>query len=162
MTRGVRAIAIEMTGFFYRINPINLVVSAVLALTFPGVLVGCGQIKLGGGSGPNDPLPSGTIAFQGNFQGLNGQSVSGSVAVYIQSDNTFVVRLNGLTAPSENGLQLTGIVNGTQQFTTPLRSDTGSQNYTTGMTNSGQVWDAVSIHSPTANKDYGTANLVRP
>lgn len=122
------------------------------------LLSSCGSISAGSVSS-NDPAPSGSIVAQGNFVGLNGKAVTGSVAIYNLASGSFVVRLIGISVPAENGLQVAVVINGgVQQILSTLRSYTGTQNYSYSA--GGVVdWTNVSIHSPMANADYGMAIL---
>lgn len=115
---------------------------------------GCG---LKGGSGtPNDPVPSGTIVHQGMWVSQNGQTVTGTVTVYTSSTGTYTFRLDGISAPTEGGLQLSAVsqANGSF-FLGTLRAASGNQNYT--IEPGVNVWSAVVLHSPTYNLDYGRA-----
>src|SRR5690348_17169099 len=67
------------------------------------LLNSCGIIPLGT-STLNDPVPSGTVLASGSFTGQNGKTASGTATVYLSDTGTYVIRLDGLVVPSENGL----------------------------------------------------------
>lgn len=141
------------------------VVSAFAALG--AMLGGCGVVGIGGGTGLNDPAPSGTIVAQGSFAGQNGKAVSGTVSVYKTSCDAstcvFVVRLQNLSAPQESNLQLVATINGAVVANHPvLRASTGTQNYAYSGLFASVVWNQVAIHPgalPVGNSDYGLATL---
>jgi hypothetical protein len=122
------------------------------------VMAGCGIIKTGSRTAPNDPVPIGTIVAKGSFTGQNSQEVTGVGVIYRLDTNEHVVRVEGLSAPSENALQIRARRNGSIVMERALRSNSGTQNYVTDITES-TGWDFVIIHSSLNNKDYGSAPL---
>lgn len=122
------------------------------------MLAGCGPIKAGSSS-PNDPAPNATIIAQGTFTSLNGQTVTGAAIVYETGGSSYIVRLSGISAPAENGLQVVVVANGTTQATFALRAPTGSQNYSMSMSAYSVYWNQVNIHSSVNDEDYGEALL---
>lgn len=132
-----------------RHNVGTLLLAAVLA-------AGCG-IR-GGSTTLNDPVPSGTIVHTGMWVSMGGQTVTGTVSVYTSSSGTYTFRLEGISAPTEGGLQLIAVsqANGSF-FLGTLRGASGNQNYT--IEPGVNVWTQIVLHSPTYNVDYGRANL---
>lgn len=142
-----------------RRKPHRMEVPDILLLTLIiAGLAGCGPIKLGSIS-PNDPAPSGTIMAQGSFTSLNGQTVTGTAIVYFEGGSSYIVRLSGISAPSENGLQVVVVANGATQATFSLRASSGSQNYMLSLSAYSITWNQVNIHSTVNNMDYGEALL---
>ena len=134
-------------------------------------LPGCGALTLGQGT-QNDPIPTGTIVAQGNFQSANGETVSGTVAVYqtTNSDSTcnFTVRLQNLSAPSVAGLQVIPTVNGAPSISPSfyvLRAPVGNENYvfTTPTNSCSASFAQVAISNPSVTvpgtQNYGVATL---
>lgn len=113
----------------------------------------------GGGGFPNDPAPTGTVKAQAAWVSLNGQTVSGTVTVYLLESGSYVVRLNGLSAPSETGLSLRVTASGQQVISTSLRATGGSQNYSVSPSFANPRWEKATIRSNTAGLDYGEALL---
>jgi hypothetical protein len=144
----------------YLLKMLRLFWVLLLVVTF---LSGCG-LKAGT-SVPNDPEPTGGIVqYSGTFTGLSGKSVSGSVQILQIPDNTYVIRLVGVSAPDESGLTLLGKANTTTVYgPTPLRSHLGTQNYYTNLSGA-LVWSAVMIRSSINSQtpDYGQADLHTP
>ncbi len=107
----------------------------------------------------NDPAPIGTIVAQGQFVGLNGKAVSGAAVIYqTSSDGNYVVRIEGIVTPIENGLEVIAKTSTATVLQTVLRSTRGTQNYS--VTVAGVVlWSSVSIFSTLTNLAYGTALL---
>lgn len=125
-------------------------------------LCACGDVRVGATTPPNDPVPSGLVVAQGTFSGLNGKTVSGNAAVYRDiSTGTHTVRIEGITVPDEANLQVQAQANGQIALKTALRFKSGTQNYTTSVTD-GRKWDSVSIVSTqnTQTPEYGKAALV--
>ena len=125
----------------------NTVILLALLLATP-CLLHCGKIKWGGTTIPNDPAPTGNIVAQGEFTGLNGNTMNGTAEIYLNTSGRFIIRLVGITVPNESGLQVIGKADGREVYTSQLRFFNGSQNYSTNIT-SGQVttWDSVMIRS---------------
>ena len=124
-------------------------------------LAGCGLIKGQNNTILNDPVPNGTVVAQGSFFGQNGMSVTGTARVYrMTADNTYVIRLEGISTPSESGLILLASSNGNSDFQANLRGTSGNQNYFTG-SNSDRYWTEVRIESTrnTSTPIYGSALL---
>jgi hypothetical protein len=136
---------------------------AVWALPLIAALAqSCGFVKLGGT--PNDPVPSGTLVAQGPFASLNGWSVTGTAAIYSQGGDAFVVRLGGITVTPQTGLQVVVIANSATALEVPLRSTSGSQNYSftyTPPAGGTGIFNQVNIHSVIGNRDYGQALLIQ-
>jgi hypothetical protein len=130
-----------------------------------GVLAtACGDIKLGPGSSPNDPVPTNaTVVASSTLTGLNGKSCSGAVSVYQLNDGsgTYTVHLAGISVPSDSPLQVVGVVNGAAlSQSLPLRFTSGTQNYSFVI----QVppsprWNSVNLHNSSANLDYCIAQF---
>lgn len=123
-------------------------------------MTGCGDISVGGGTGSNDPRPTGRVLYQGQFSSQNGKSVSGTALIfYSTTAGSYTIRLEGLTAPSET-LQVTVFASpGGQVATFPLRSSSGSMNYTYSGGTAGMVFNSVNIYSSQYAINYGTAQL---
>ena len=130
----------------------SLVLLPVLIL-----LSSCGGITLGGGTGTNAAIPNGTVISQGNFTSLNGQTVTGAAILYNMGSSSYIVRLSGLSAPTENGLKVQVYANGTNVFSTPLQSTTGNQNYS--FTSTSSSFSQVYIYSTLNAEIYGQALL---
>jgi hypothetical protein len=131
---------------------IPLALSAALTIS----AIACGR----GGAILNEPEPSGDIVAQGSFTSLNGRSVTGTATVYRQATGAYVLRLGGVSTPEEIGLSIILTYNGSLSSTTPLRSYTGSQNYSLSLP-SATEFNRVTIRSTSANLDYGQALLIR-
>jgi hypothetical protein len=145
---------------------------AGLAMALAGALCACGNITLGQGT-QNDGIPEGNIIAQGIFTGVNGRAVTGTAAVYqstVSGGCSFVVRLGNLSAPSDSGLVVIPVVNGSQVSPSywTLRAPTGNQNYsfTTVSGNCGATFAQIEIAnpalSPASAQNYGVATLTAP
>jgi hypothetical protein len=121
-------------------------------------LTACGTGAGGGATSLNEPAPSGFLLAQGPFFGQNGQTVSGTAAIYAGTGGAFILRLEGISAPSENGLLVRVVGNGTQVFSSTLRASSGSMNYTMSATGV-FTWNSVNIFSPAQAKIYGSATF---
>ena len=138
----------------------------LLAFSFVAALnlTACGQIGLGARAIPNDPAPVGTIVAHGVFSGLNGHSMTGAASIYRQtSSGAYWVRLEGIVAPDEAGLQLVARADGAIVFQAALVALQGTQNYVTNVTGT-PTWNSVTIKS-TSNPltpEYATALLQQP
>src|SRR4051812_34100191 len=78
-----------------------------LALITCFLATGCGGINLGGSGGAasgNAERPTGRVVAQGQIFGQSGKTASGS-ALIIYSSGSYVLRFEGLSIPSEAGLQ---------------------------------------------------------
>ena len=122
-------------------------------------LLGCGQIHLGQAT-PNDNAPTNAvIVAQGSFTGENQKTVSGVAVIYRDiATSTHIIRLEGISTPSESNLAVQAKANSAVVFSSSLRASSGTQNYATSVTGTPQ-WNSVIIHSITNNLDYGTALL---
>jgi hypothetical protein len=123
------------------------------AFTVAGIAIACG-IPIGGGV-PNDSKPAGSIVSSANINGQSGQTASGTATIYVNGAS-FTLRLEGLSVPVENGLQV--IVNmqgGATSLHTTLRASTGNQNYSIGSTTG--VFASVDIFSTSARTNYAKA-----
>ncbi len=124
----------------------------------------CSEVNLGPAT-INDPAPSGSLVYQGNFASFNGRTVTGEVSVYQGSCSAtlicnFTVRLQSLSAPADSGLQVVPTINGVSPTATfTLRASTGNQNYYYSEIPSAAVWTTISIYSATENTHFGIANL---
>jgi hypothetical protein len=146
--------------FSARIGTILTAAGAASAMVGGAGSLGCGQVTLGGGTA-NDAVPVGTIVAQGSFTSVaSGKPVTGTVTVYLAS-SIYIVRLQGLSTPSESGLFVRGVVNGIAAQDLALRSTSGNQNYTFSSVPAGSIWAQVKIYSATANLDYGLATLTQ-
>ena len=140
----------------------------LVLFTALGLLAGACGILPGGKAVPNDGKPIGTITAQGTFTSLaSGKTVTGAAVIYqLTSDMTYVVRLEGLVAPSETNLQVVGEAGGTEPFTQQLRANQGTMNYPTGLGGGSNplTWTAVYIRSPSnsVTPNYGKATLQAP
>lgn len=122
---------------------------------------GCGGIALGPATAPRDPVPVGTVVANGEFVGLNGQTVSGVASVYkLTETGAFIVRLEGITTPSEAALYVRAETNDGRVLNTYLRATTGTQNYVTTAAGN-PTWVSVSIYSTITALDYGKATLIQ-
>ena len=126
-------------------------------LMFMGLLTGCGtHLTSGTATLPQDPTPTGTLQYQGQFSGSSSQTASGSALVYFSAGN-FILHLASVSFPSESGLTVIVRSNLSTVGTFTLRASGGSQNYT--FASSSARLASVSIHSPSKNQDYATAQL---
>lgn len=135
--------------------PFNLIGTFFTAL----LLSNCGVVSTGGGSGTfTDAVPNGTVVAQGNFSSQNGQTVTGSAIIYNMGAPNYIVRLSGLTAPSESGLLVQVWGNGSSPtYQVTLRGASGNQNYS--FSSNSQSFSRVCIHSNLKQLDYGCALL---
>lgn len=127
-----------------------------LSLTHCGLGLGGGT---GSGAASNEPAPTGTLLAQGNLTAENSATVSGSASVYV-SGTAYTVRLSGLAAPSENGLQLRVYQmnsGNTPACSTSLVYRSGSKNYPCSAGNG--VFTSVAIYSVQTQVNYGVALL---
>lgn len=140
---------------------------ALLALTSCG-LSSCGLIGTGGFPVLRDPVPDGEKVASGSFETVNetfheDKTVSGLAIIYLVDVDTYVVRLQTLSAPEESDLLLEASAGGQTVLQTNLRSPYGNQNYTLSMSGSPN-WTSVTIKTPrTADPvlaEYGVALLV--
>ena len=129
-------------------------------LTLGLFLNGCGILPAGNNA-LTEGKPSGTVVANGSFTTLVAdKTTTGAVSVYLGSSGTYIIRLEGLSAPSGT-LQVVGDTS-TQAdaYTSALRSSSGDQNY---FTNLGPplTWTSVYIRNPalTTNRDYARATL---
>ncbi len=143
-------------------KPLNLRISkALLSLTLFALLglTRCGQIGLGTAR-TDDPVPPGTVVAIKEFTTYNSsKAVTGTAAVYLRSDtNTYLIRLENLSAPGDSGLLVVGKANGGTVFQTTLRARTGNQNYETGKSGN-MSWTSVAIRpsAPATAPDYAEA-----
>jgi hypothetical protein len=120
-------------------------------------LSACGTLG-GGSTNLNDPAPDGILLRQAPFFGQNGQTVSGTAAIYTGSSGVYILRLEGLTAPEESGLQVRVTGNGIQVFSSSLRASSGSMNYTMNVS-AVATWNSVTLFSTANAKSYGTATF---
>lgn len=119
---------------------------------------GCG-LNIGTTS-PNDPRPTGTLLAQGQFASQNGKSVSGSALVFSQSGTSYIVRLEGISTPSESGLYVrVYTANSGQVSNLSLTATSGSQNYYFTSTETSPTFKSVYIFSVPSNIAYGLAVL---
>jgi hypothetical protein len=133
----------------------------ILAVT----LVRCSLsgIGLSSGSGTsttaNDPVPSGTLIVQGLLNGQNGQSASGTAAIYVNGTSV-TLRLANLTVTQESGLQAQVYSSSSQSplCTTTLSATRGSKNYACSALTSG-TYTNVFIYSPSRQLNYAVALL---
>lgn len=111
-----------------------------------------------GDSTVNEPTPTGNIIAQGTFTAQNGRTLTGAAQIYLQSNSTYVLRIENLTAPAESNLQIRVKVNGQISETFALRNNTGTQNYTLTQTGT-VVWNSIDIYSIPNILVYGIALL---
>lgn len=122
----------------------------------------CGEVKLSKNRTSADVTPTGILISQGTFTAESGSSLTGIAQMYLATDNSqYIIRIQGLSAPNETGLQLTGTANGTVTYQTDLRSSTGDTNYETGIAPT-VSWNSVTIRSVPKNQNFGTALLAAP
>jgi hypothetical protein len=126
---------------------------AVVASFGVALVVACCGIPLGGGGGAlNDPAPNGTIIYSGQFAA----PVSGTAAVY--STGSLILRLSGMTVPTQNGLQIFINGSGGKTFVATLRGFTGNQNY--ALTTATGPFSTVEIDS-TSTGTVSSATLIQ-
>lgn len=129
--------------------------SLVLVCAFQ--LSSCGLVHLGNGNS-NSSAPSGSLIASGAFTSLNGQTVSGGASIY-NDNGTYYLYINGLVAPSANGLVFIVTVSGSPLPQIALSSTTGSTTYALSVGVSNPVFQTVRLNSTTNNQDYGEAYL---
>ncbi len=136
-----------------------LVAIALFALC---LFASCGGVGVGLGGGStsafNDPTPSGTPLYQGTFSGQNGQTVSGNALIFL-SNGVYTLTLQGLSTPSESGLQIRMTSNPANN-PIALRGTSGNQNYTLSITPPA-FFSNVNIFSTQTNTNYGAAILLK-
>lgn len=124
----------------------------------------CGILPTGSATG-TDPIPIGTVLKRGNFSGLNGRTVTGSVSIYqLDSNGNHVIRLEGISVPLEGPFLVVGTAsNSTTLYSAQLRFTSGNQNYYTTV-QTPTSWDSIWIRSSTNGllPDYGRAVLFAP
>lgn len=132
-----------------------------LALPIMACLCACGQIGLGGGSSVNEATPSGTVLASGTFETLSaGNAVTGLVEVINSAaSGSNVIHFESFSGPTESGLEVRAVVNGTDTRISTLRSTSGNMNYTTTFSGTTPTWSSVSIRSTANDEVYGTAIL---
>ncbi len=137
----------------------------VLSTLLMGVLSqACGILPAGSATG-TDPIPNGTVIKRGNFSGLNGRTVTGSVSIFqLASNGTHVIRLEGISVPQEGPFLVVGTSSSSATlYAAQLRFTSGNQNYYTTV-QSPTTWDSIWIRSSTNGllPDYGKAVLFSP
>jgi hypothetical protein len=125
------------------------------------ILTCCSGINIGSSGSnfsPNDVRPTSLPMVQGFFVSQNSQTVSGTALIFNVTGLSYVLRLEGITTPSETGLQIQLYgSDGQQNFS--LRANSGSQNYTFTSTNPAAHFSSVSIYSTLSLMPYGSAQL---
>jgi hypothetical protein len=128
------------------------------------VFMRCGlQLGTNGSISSNEPRPTGTPVSQGQFTGLNAKAVTGFALIFTPNGTTYTLRLEGLDAPSETGLQVQvfSAHSSSPVFSTVLKSSLGNQNYSfTAIT--GSTFTNVYIYSANSRTNYGAAILQSP
>lgn len=144
----------------------NVICSRVLRIEILLLLplIGCGLVDTA--TQINEPVPNGTLQAQGSFTSLNGKAVSGVASVYQTSAGNFVLRLEGVSAPTTVSLNvvLAGTFAGrTQNYLQQLlRSGSGTMNYSfSSGTSVAPTWNSVALNSPAENIDYGKVTLIQ-
>lgn len=121
-------------------------------------IAGCGIISTtGGGSSTNDVRPTGIVLKQGQFMGTG---VSGVALIFFSSGTSYILRLEGLTAPTAANVVV-------RIFATPfgqvgqvtLRDTTGNQNYNFSVSQQGVTFQSVTLYSTATQQTLGTALL---
>lgn len=136
---------------------LNLLICLILGLaqcSLSGIPVGNGST-----TSPNDSRPSGVLIAQGSFTGQNGQNASGSAQIFMDG-GAYILRLEGISVPSENGLnvQVLSSASQTPVYSSSLRSSSGNQNYSFSTALTGR-FATVYIYSTLRQKNYGIAIL---
>lgn len=125
---------------------------------------GCGELS---SKSPllNEPKPVGALMVQGSLEGQNGKTASGAAVVYRQtSDNSHVLRLEGIQVPDEGPYNVVGLVDGSERTLGVLKSTRGSHNYSAGQLGSA-TWSTVYIRKAGVSLDagnYARATLLSP
>jgi hypothetical protein len=97
---------------------------------------------------------------QGTFTGQSGFDASGVAAIIRSSSSgTDIIRLEGVSFPSESGLKVTAVLNGETRTIASLKNTSGNQNYSTSLGGVGASWSSVSIYSTLTRQNYATAIL---
>jgi len=120
-------------------------------------LTACG-IPLGTNTS-NDRVPNGINISNCSMDGPGtGTTKASAFAKIYDSNGTFILRLESVSAPDEVGLQVQVKTSGSQNaLAATLKSTTGNQNYT--ITSSGPFATVV-IYSTAAQTAYGECSLI--
>lgn len=138
-------------------------VSILLVFAMCTVSVGSCGFLTPGRTGINDPVPQGVIVAQGTFTGLNGNTVSGTAAIYVTSSAQYIARIEALRAPSQNGMIVEVVADGSVAYSSSLTGISGNQNYPIGSANVTN-WNYISILSsttPQPSNEVGRATLIK-
>jgi len=138
----------------------RFIASWVGAISTWAFLMNCSGVNIGTGGGgtPNDVRPTNLPMVQGFFTGQNGKTVTGTAIIFSASSSSYVLRLEGISTPSEGGLEVQ-LYTSDGQSNFSLRAWSGSQNYTFSGNNPNVVFSSVSIYSKSNNRSYGSALL---
>ncbi len=147
----------------FEVNSQRIILLLVVPAFFASLIfANCSGLSIGtgGGSSPNEKAPTGTLLTQGTLSGLNGQTVSGNALVYSTGISNYAVRLEGLTAPSEQGMSLQ-VIDGSDQTlgSTTLTATSGSKNYTFSNLGPNLTIKRIYIFSSVKGVNYGSALL---
>ncbi len=141
----------------------NLAFALLLLISIGTVLIRCSLsgVTVGGGGStlPNDPIPSGSLVVQGLFSGMNGQTVSGTAAIYTDG-TTVTLRIANLVTSVTSGLQVQVYASNssTALCTINLVYYTGTKNYTCSSAMGG-TYSSVDLYSITNQLNYAVAQL---
>lgn len=142
-----------------RINSLRNFTFKLIGLCVGGSIAACGKITPGTSTTPTDPVPSGVVVDQGQFFGQNGQTASGSAAIYL-SNGTYTLHLSGVSFPTTSTLTIQiyanpyGLVSSAS-----LRSYTGDQNYSFSVSANVTTFTSINIYSNTTQLNYAVAQL---
>ena len=145
-------------------NFLQKLLGSVATIVFVLAQAGCGldlNWTPGGSSTPNDPRPSGNVVVQGSFTGSSGQSTVTGTAIIFSTSNSYILRLEGLSVPSETGLTIQ-IYTSQSQVNLNLTASTGNQNYSVNnLPINATTFLSVSIWSTLKNQQYANAVFSR-
>jgi hypothetical protein len=108
----------------------------------------------------NDAVPAGVIEAQASFQGLNGNSVSGTALIYNTTpDGLRVLRLQDLNSPGELRTEVFLVADGVTVFRSTLRAPRGNQNYPTGIRGP-RDWDSITLRLGASLNDPASGQAI--
>ncbi len=115
-------------------------------------------------SSSNEPRPAGTPIAQGSITGLNGETMVGTALIFNTYGSNFVLRLENFASNSAPGLvvQVFHSVSPNPIFSSPLRLNSGSQNYSFSAGTLGGRFTNMAVYSNALRTTFGGAALTSP
>ena len=135
---------------------INNIIALALCLTS----LGCGAIPLGSAGPGNDTLPTGTLLAQGQFFGMNGNTVSGSAQIYFSS-GSYVLSMVGISFPDASSLTAKVYISNPSKVaaTVQLISTAGTNNYPFSSQSGLNSFAQVLVLNTPNNQNFASAQL---